>query len=161
MSKGFYAGSFDPLTNGHLNIIERASQLVDELVVAIMTHPTKKRFIPSEEMVTLIQQLVPSNVTVICAEQRLTVEVAKEQQATVLIRSLRHQEDMTYEQNLAQTNYELGGWETIFLYARPQYQHISSSLVRELYQYKADYQLYVPKIIEQVMEEKRGKYEKE
>ena len=161
MRRGFYAGSFDPVTKGHLNIIQRASQVVDELIVAIMTNPKKRRFMSAEVMQEKMQTLVPSNVKVICCLDELTIVASQRYKASLLIRSLRNSEDLIYEQSLAQVNRELGEIETIYFIAAPQYQHVSSSLVRELYHYHGDYKRYVPNIIFLEMEKQRKENEKE
>lgn len=155
MTRAFYAGSFDPMTYGHLDIITRASQLFDEVVVGVMYNPKKTGFFTWEERQALMEPHLPTNVTVNLYEQQLTVTAAKQSRADVLIRGLRTPMDMIEEQTMATLNYEQAKIETLFLMTRPQFQAISSSRVRELWQFGGDITSYVPANIVTAMEEKR------
>lgn len=158
--KALYPGSFDPMTNGHLDIIERTSQLFDEVVIAIMDNPNKKNwFTPKERMEMMLPHL-PHNVTIQIFPLQLTVDVAKKVEADVLIRGLRNSEDFLFEQNMAIINQEQTGIETLFLMSCPQYMAYSSSRIKELVYYHGQYQPYVkPNIYRALKEKEKQIYE--
>lgn len=133
MKIGLYAGTFDPPTKGHLDIIGRAAQLFPQLIVGIAENSEKKPFLPVKERVQLLKRAVKkwSNVQVI-AYQGLTWEFAKREGVEVLVRSFRPGEDVSMEFSLAAANRQLGELETLFLAADPEVSFVSSSLVREI-----------------------------
>ena len=136
MTLAIYPGSFDPFTKGHLDVAKRASQIFDEVIIALLTNPLKTPFIPLEERVILIQGALVAeklnNVTVDCFDG-LTVNYAKQKNAKVLIRGLRAVSDFEYEMQLAQMNQNLdNSIETVFLTTKPKYNFISSSVVKLL-----------------------------
>ena len=158
--RGIYPGSFDPITKGHLDIIERAAKLVDELVVAVLVNPNKSNglFTISDrlEMIEEVTRHIPN----IQIEHfyGLLVDYAKQKEASIIIRGIRSAKDLDMELNMAQINKHLSpGLETVFLMTAPEYGFMSSSAVRELVSFRGDYQAFVPsevvrKINEKIME---------
>ena len=135
-----YPGSFDPVTNGHLDVLERASRMFDKVVIAILNHPTKNPFLTIDERVKLIKEAVKDMPNVIVDSfSGLTVEYAHKIGANFLIRGLRAISDFEYEVQLCQTNQVLApDIDTVFLTTRPEHNFISSSIVKELSNYKTD-----------------------
>lgn len=129
-----YPGTFDPITNGHIDLIERASKLFDVLVVAVAKSSKKQPFFSLQQRCNMAEQVLSglSNVRVI-AFSSLLVDCAKEQQAEVILRGLRAVSDFEYEVQLAGMNKRLSpDIETMFISAAQQYAFVSSSLVREI-----------------------------
>ena len=146
MKKAIYPGSFDPLTLGHLDIIERSARIVDELVVGVLNNSAKNSLFSLDERVSMIKEMTDSmpNVTV-TSFNGLLVDYMREIDATIIVRGLRAVTDFEYELPLAQANYKLNGRaDTIFLATSPQYSYVSSSAVKELMRYNADISDFVP-----------------
>lgn len=143
---GFYAGSFDPFTNGHLHVIKRAAMLFDTLVVGIGTNPNKTKQYDANVMKTLIEQIIRreglTNVKVVIFNG-LGVDAAINYRCEVLVRGIRNGMDYEYEENLASVNEEATGVDTVYIRAG-QLGHVSSSMVRELIKYNKDVSKYVP-----------------
>lgn len=142
-----YPGSFDPITNGHLDVLERASRMFDSVVIAVLKHPEKKSFLSVEQRVNLIKESIKDmkNVSVDSFDG-LTVEYARKIGAKFLIRGLRTITDFEYEVQLCQTNQVIApDIDTVFLSTKPQHNFISSSIVRELSSHKTDISKFVPK----------------
>jgi pantetheine-phosphate adenylyltransferase len=145
--KAFYAGSFDPFTNGHLYIIKQAAAIFSEVIVAFGENPKKKRTFPVSKMTAATEAVLAreglSQVKVM-TYQGLTAQVAKNVGANCLIRGLRYNGmDYDYEENLAAINFKLSGLETIYFRAGAG-SLISSSIVLELWEYQADLSEYLP-----------------
>ncbi|MEI6520137.1 MAG: pantetheine-phosphate adenylyltransferase [bacterium] len=140
-----YTGSFDPVTNGHFDIISRASRMFDDVIVAIMVNPSKVPFLPIDDRCMLINSICSDlkNVNVVLFTG-LTVECAKLHNADTIIRGIRNDGDLTVEMNMARINSQLSGIETIFLPGSPEYAHISSSMVREIFKLGGDISSFVP-----------------
>lgn len=153
MTKGFYAGSFDPFTLGHFSVVQRSAQMFDEVVVGIGVNPEKRRRFDVEEMKDAMQQVMKhynlTNVSIIFFDN-LTVDAAKENGATFLIRGLRNGMDYEQEENLALVNEEISGYDTIFVRAG-KFGHISSSMVMELLKHGKDVSKYLPEEIFQLI----------
>jgi pantetheine-phosphate adenylyltransferase len=150
MKIGIYPGSFDPVTFGHIDIIERASKMFDKLYVLVSFNNAKNAFFTPEERVEIIKEVIKplKNVEVI-SSSKLTVEVAKELGATALIRGLRAVTDFEYELQMASTNRTLNGdIETIFLMTNTQYSYLSSHLVKEIFALNGNISHFVPKYVE-------------
>ena len=147
MRVGIYPGSFDPMTKGHLDLIERAATLVDHLIVAVLVNPNKKNgllSIPDRKAILEEATAHLSNVE-IDDFSGLLVDYAKLKKANIIIRGLRSTNDFDMEQNMAQINKQLSpSLETIFLMTAPQYAYISSSSVRELIHFKGEYEWMIP-----------------
>ncbi|MGT2715500.1 pantetheine-phosphate adenylyltransferase [Streptococcus respiraculi] len=147
---GLFTGSFDPLTNGHLDLIERASHMFDVLYVGIFVNPHKRGLLTSEVRKRLIEEAVADmpNVKVLVSQDELVVDVARKIGARYLVRGLRNGIDLEYELSFDFYNRALAPEiETIYLLAKPEYKFVSSSQVRELLQFGQDISLYVPKNI--------------
>ncbi|MBU7563298.1 pantetheine-phosphate adenylyltransferase [Pediococcus ethanolidurans] len=156
MKIAVFPGSFDPLTNGHLNIIKRASRLFDELVIAVAVNTSKSALFSSEEKVQLIDEAVKdlTNVRVITV-QGLTVDLFKELKATTLVRGLRDEEDYRYERQIAEMNHQLeNSVETVFLMARPQDTYVASSIIKEIAKMHGDISKFVPQNVVQPLTDK-------
>ncbi|AMV59808.1 Phosphopantetheine adenylyltransferase [Pediococcus damnosus] len=151
-----FPGSFDPLTNGHLDIIKRGSYLFDELVVAVGVNTTKTTLFSTEEKVHLIEEAVSplKNVRVVTT-QGLTVDLFKKLGATTLIRGLRDEADYRYERQIAEMNHQLDSQvETIFLMARPQDTYVASSIIKEIAKMGGDISQFVPKNVSEPLKAK-------
>ncbi len=152
--KAFYAGSFDPFTNGHLYVVRQAAALFEEVIVGVGVNRGKRRHFPPEVMVGAItrslEQAEIANARVIAYDQ-LTSQAAVSSGAGVLIRGLRNGVDYDFEENLAALNQKLGNLETIYFRAGAT-AHISSSMVMELAHYGADVTELVPPAVRAVME---------
>ena len=150
MKKGIYAGSFDPVTYGHIDVIERAARLVDELIVAVLGNSGKTPLFTVEEREDMLREVTKHipNVTV-QSFGGLTVDFARQQHAQVLIRGLRAIPDFEYELNMAQTNHIIAPEiETVFLMTSLKYSYLSSTTVKEVAWYDADIKTFVPPYVE-------------
>ena len=157
MTIAIYPGSFDPITNGHLDILKSGSEIFDKVIIAVSYNMNKKGFLTVEERVDLIKKCVNNlpNVEVDSFEG-LTVEYAKRKGADVLLRGLRTSFDFEYELQLSQTNNALNpDLKTIFLITKPEYNFISSSMVREILVNNGDISKFVPKAVEEYLITKR------
>lgn len=157
MKRGIYPGSYDPVTKGHMDVIERAAAIVDELIVAVLTNPHKNQGLFSvEERIDMLEESTAhlSNVKVEHFSG-LLVDYAKEKQATVIVRGLRAVTDFEYEMQMAQINKSLlADVETIFLATNAEYSFLSSSSVRELAMFKGNFYNLVPQYVAKKLEEK-------
>ncbi len=145
MKKAIFPGSFDPFTIGHYDIVKRGLQLFDEIIIGIGRNSTKKETFPIREREEAIRKIFADEPRVkVFIYDCLTVDFAKENDAGFILRGIRCVEDFEYERNMAEANKQLTGIETIILYTRPEYAHISSTLVRDLYSYGKDVSEYVP-----------------
>lgn len=154
--KAVYAGTFDPVTNGHLDIIERASRMYEHLYVTIFNNPTKKTMFTLEERLALLKSVTAkfSNVSVDASES-LSVEYAKEVGASVLVRGLRATMDFEYELQLAFSNQYLDdSVDMVFLMTRPNHSFISSSSVKEIASHQHSVDGLVPKVVEEALKKK-------
>lgn len=146
MKKAIYPGSFDPLTLGHLDIIERSARIVDELVVGVLNSSAKNSLFSLDERVSMIKEMTDSmpNVTV-TSFNGLLVDYMREIDATIIVRGLRAVTDFEYELQIAQTNHvENPEVETIFLTTSLQYSYLSSTIVKEFASYGGDLSKFVP-----------------
>lgn len=157
MTIAVYPGSFDPLTLGHLNIIERASKLFDQLIVTVGINISKNMLFTPEERVRLIKKSVSHlpNVTV-QSEAGLTVRFVKEAGASVIVRGIRDSRDLSYESGIASMNHYLdSSIESIFLVTDPKYAFISSSLLKEVLHFKGDVSDLVPPAVAEALNQKQ------
>ena len=145
MKKAIFPGSFDPFTIGHYDIVKRGLTLFDEIIIGIGRNSTKKETFPIREREEAIRKIFKDEPRVsVHIYDCLTVDFAREVGAQFILRGVRCVQDFEYERNMAEANKDLGGIETILLYTRPEYAHISSTLVRDLYSYNKDVSAYVP-----------------
>ncbi len=136
---GFYSGSFDPVTNGHTDVIARAARLVDTLVIGIGVHPGKTPLFSTEEKVAMLEaETAPISKSTGCGIEiatfaGLTVDAAREAGATVIFRGLRDGTDLDYEMQMAGMNGTMArAIDTVFLPASPDVRHITATLVRQI-----------------------------
>ena len=131
--RAIFPGSFDPITNGHIDVIERGVKLFDELIVAVGQSPVKKELFSLEERVEMIRNLVADMPRVtVQSYSCLTVEFAAKVKADVMLRGLRNLTDVQYEFQLAMTNRSVAGVETVFVMTSEQYGFVNSTMVREV-----------------------------
>ena len=161
MLRAIYPGSFDPVTNGHLDVIRRSSKMVDELIVGVLNNNAKMPLFSVEERVRMLKEVTKdlANVNVVPFDG-LLVEFARQQKARLVIRGLRAITDFEYELQMSQTNHKLNpDVETIFLTTSIEYSYLSSTTVKEIASYGGDITQFVPEAVvgklEQKMKEKR------
>jgi pantetheine-phosphate adenylyltransferase len=152
-------GSFDPVTLGHLDIIERASRHFDEVIVAVIRNPQKTQQLFSLEERQQMLKEVTSHIGNIRIEffKGLLVDFAKEHGANAIVKGLRAVSDFDYELQMAQMNHKLSGIDTFFLPTGPQYSFLSSSLVKDVARFGGDVSTMVPDHVNQRLLEKFGK----
>ncbi|MEO8329741.1 MAG: pantetheine-phosphate adenylyltransferase [Candidatus Nanopelagicales bacterium] len=141
-------GSFDPVTNGHLDIIERASRLADQVFVAVMVNQNKDGLFSIEDRIVLLSESVRhlSNVT-IEAFEGLLVDYCRDHDARAIVKGLRAVGDFDYELQMAQMNHRLAGVDTLFVATNPLYSFLSSSLIKEVVSYGGDVAGLVPESV--------------
>jgi len=139
-------GSYDPVTNGHVDVVTRAAALFDEVVVAVLYNPAKQGRFRVEERVSLIEESMAGlpNLRVEAFADRLLVDVCRDLGATAIVKGLRGGTDFAYELPMALMNKHLTGIETVFLPGDPRFEHVSSSLVKEVVKYGGDVAGLVP-----------------
>ena len=145
--RAIYPGTFDPVTYGHLDIIQRSAEMVDELIVGVLTNKGKSPLFTPEERVEMIKEAVKDipNVKVL-AFDGLLIEFTKKQKATIIIRGLRAVTDFEYELQMSQTNRVLNPEvDTIFLTTSLKWAYLSSSTVKEVAAFGGDISKFVPK----------------
>ena len=156
MSKAIYPGTFDPLTLGHLNILEKACQIFDEVILAVADYTGKETLFTLEERYELCQKAtehIPN--VVVSTFQGLFVEYAKSQNCRIMIRGMRAVSDFEYELSLAITNKKLNPEiETIFLVPSLKYMYLSSSMIRQLAALNGPLEDYVPACVADAMQKK-------
>lgn len=140
-----FPGTFDPLTIGHLSLIKRGLNLVDEIIIAIGVNQNKNTFFSLEQRMEMISNFFESDPRVSVKNyEGLTVDFAKETGAQFILRGIRSVNDFEYEKNIADVNRKISGIETFILFTEPEHTHISSSIVRELLYYGKDVAGFVP-----------------
>jgi pantetheine-phosphate adenylyltransferase len=144
-------GSFDPVTNGHLDIISRAATFCDEVIVAVAHNPAKKTLFTVDERVEMLRQVTKTQDNVRVARfEGLTVDFCRANNVSAIVKGLRAVSDFDYEMQMAQMNYSQAGVETLFMTTNPLYAFLSSSLVKEFATYGGDVSGLVP---EQVIDQ--------
>ncbi len=151
-------GTFDPVTNGHLDIIERAGRHFDTVVVAVLDNPAKEPMFSVEERVSMLKEATAAfrNVEV-SSFSGLLVEFAKERRAPVIVKGLRAVTDFEYEIQMAQMNRRLAGVETFFMTTAPNWSYLSSSLVKEVARHGGDVSGLVPAVVGERLVDKLGR----
>jgi pantetheine-phosphate adenylyltransferase len=143
-----FPGTFDPFTIGHLSLVNRGLQLVDEIIIAIGVNQNKKTFFTMEQRIEAISKLFEQNPKVsVQSYDCTTVDFAKEVGAQFILRGIRSVNDFEYEKNIADVNRKISGIETFVLFTEPEYTHISSSIVRELLSFGKDVSAFVPQAV--------------
>ncbi|MFI2711805.1 pantetheine-phosphate adenylyltransferase [Micromonospora sp. NPDC018662] len=148
MRRAVCPGSFDPVTNGHLDIVGRASRLFDEVIVGVLVNQSKQGLFTVEERITMLREVTASYDNVRVESFRgLLVDFCRDQQASVLIKGLRAVSDFDYELQMAQMNIGLAGVETLFMPTNPLYSFLSSSLVKDVAKWGGDISAHVPDLV--------------
>jgi pantetheine-phosphate adenylyltransferase len=160
MRRAIYPGSFDPVTNGHLDIIERGCKLFDEIIIAILVNPDKKPFFSIEERRGMLEEVLKTIEHTKCSLrvdhfEGLLVHYAMAQQANAIVRGIRAISDYEYELQMALMNRRLQpGIETVFMMPAETYSYVSSRLVKEVFQLGGELGGLVPPLVEARMKEK-------
>jgi pantetheine-phosphate adenylyltransferase len=155
MATAVCPGSFDPVTNGHLDVFERASMLFDHVTVAVLINKTKASlFTVDERMEMLSQQLAPFPNVSVDAFHGLLVDYCRDNGIAAIVKGLRAVSDFDYELQMAQMNHRLSGVETLFVSTNPVYGYLSSSLVKEVATYGGDITGLVPDTVRERLEDR-------
>jgi pantetheine-phosphate adenylyltransferase len=151
-------GSYDPVTNGHIDVVTRAATLFDEVVVAVLYNPAKQGAFSVEERVSLLEHslVAVGNLRVEAFADRLLVDVCRDVGATAIVKGLRGGTDFAYELPMALMNKHLTGIETVFLPGDPRFEHVSSSLVKEVAKYGGDVTGLVPDAVLDALKQQFG-----
>lgn len=149
-------GSYDPVTNGHFDVIRRAARLYDEVVVAILYNPNKQGLFSPQERIALIEDQVGDlpNVRAVAFHGLLLVDVCRELGIEAIVKGLRGESDYSYELPMAVMNRHLTGVETLFLPGDPRYTQVSSSLIKEVARFGGDVTGLVPEPVRQLLTER-------
>jgi pantetheine-phosphate adenylyltransferase len=138
-------GSFDPITLGHIDVIERASAVFDEVVIAVLINSSKSGLFSIEERIALIEESVKKYPNVrVDSWSGLLVDYCTQHEISAIVKGLRAVSDFDYELQMSQMNFQLKGVETFFMATKPDYSFLSSSLVKEIAKYGGDVSSWVP-----------------
>jgi pantetheine-phosphate adenylyltransferase len=141
-------GSFDPVTNGHLDIVGRASRLYDEVVVAVLVNQSKSGLFSHEERIEMLRSVTGDLPNVrIASFEGLLVDFCRTENVSVVVKGLRAVTDFDYELKMAQMNYGLSGLETLFMPTNPLYSFLSSSLIKDVAKWGGDVTAHVPALV--------------
>lgn len=141
-------GSFDPVTNGHLDIISRSAGIFDEVIVAVLVNQSKRGLFSIEDRMAMLAEVTKSYENVrLETFQGLLVDFCREQQAMVVVKGLRAVSDFDYELQMAQMNIGLAGVETLFMPTNPVHSFLSSSLVKDVAKWGGDVSAHVPDVV--------------
>lgn len=145
-----FPGSFDPFTKGHEDIINRSIALFDKIIIAVGVNPSKKRFFEVDFMIEKIANVYKNEPNIeVSSYEGLTAEFARQNEAKYIIRGLRNATDLEYENAISLANKYLNNeLETIFLLTQPNFSHISSTIVREIYRHRGDVTPFLPYLID-------------
>lgn len=145
MKKAVFPGSFDPITLGHCEIIERGLEIFDQIILAIGINADKKYMFELSERKKFLEETFKNHPRIIVKTYRgLTVDFCKAEQAGFILRGLRNTIDLEFERSIAETNFKMAQIETVFLLASGDKAHISSTIVRDVMRNKGDYKFLVP-----------------
>ncbi|MFI0419350.1 pantetheine-phosphate adenylyltransferase [Spongiactinospora gelatinilytica] len=148
-------GSFDPVTNGHLDIIGRASRLYDEVVVAVLINMEKKSLFTVEERIEMLQAVTKEYGNVrVDKFHGLLVDYCKQNEIAAIVKGLRAISDFDYELQMAQLNYRMSGVETLFMSTNPEFSFLSSSRIKEITRYGGDVSGLVPDLVHRLLVER-------
>ncbi|MCE9584024.1 MAG: pantetheine-phosphate adenylyltransferase [Planctomycetes bacterium] len=157
MKKAVYPGSFDPITNGHVNIIERAAKLFDRLIVAVADNTSKSMTFTAEERIALIRKSIRAKNVDVRRAPGLTVDFVRKAGARVIVRGIRSGQDFELELAIAWNNRRLApGLETLFLLADDSVAHIKSSIVKEIARNGGNVRSLVPAVVNASLKERLG-----
>jgi len=145
MRRAVYPGSYDPVTNGHIDIVERATGLFDEVIVAVLVNKTKKGMFTVDERIDMLREVTGHLPTVrVDSWHGLLVDYCRQHDVNAIVKGLRAVSDFEYEMEMAQMNYRLAEIETLFMTANPLWSFLRSSLVKEIAKYGGDVSSLVP-----------------
>ena len=149
-------GSFDPPTNGHIDVISRCAKVFDEVLVGVIVNPSKKSLLSTETRELMLNEILSetTNITIKTFEG-LLVDFAKDNDVKAIVKGLRAMTDFDYEFQMAQMNSNLADFETIFIPASPEYGYVSSSMVKEIDSYGGDISKLVPQNVLKRMKDDR------
>lgn len=151
-----YPGSFDPLTNGHVNIIERAAKCFDEVIIGVAKNSSKDSILDPNERVIIIKKIFKNNKKIIVDEfEGLLAQYVNKRKVYTILRGMRTVQDFEYELQMATSNNKLNSkLETIFMVADGNHSHISSSLIKDIIRLGGDASKFIPKIVEKELKKK-------
>jgi pantetheine-phosphate adenylyltransferase len=148
MRRAVCPGSFDPVTNGHLDIIDRCTRLFDEVIVAVLINESKVSLFTVDERMEMLHEVAKPYANVRIASFRgLLVDFCRAQDAPVVVKGIRAVSDFDYELQMAQMNIGLAGVETLFMPTNPRYSYLASSLVKEIAKWGGDVTPHVPEVV--------------
>lgn len=148
MKIAVFPGTFDPITLGHLDIVERALPLFDKIIIAVGVNADKKTMFTLEQRLDFINSTFKKHTTIkVKSYSGLTAEFCKEENSGFILRGLRNTTDLNFEQPIAQTNFTMSEVETVFLVCKPEVSHISSTIVRDIMRNEGDYTPFVPQSV--------------
>lgn len=162
MRRAIFPGSFDPLTNGHLDIIKRSAPLFDEMIVAVLNNPDKLPMFTVEERCGMIREVLPDVDTNDCSMlvesfSGLTADFSRKRRATAIVRGIRAVSDYEYELRMALMNRRLEPEiETVFLMAGEEYSYVSSTLMKQVFELGGRVEGLIPELVEARMREKKN-----
>ncbi len=143
-----FPGSFDPITNGHLDVIQRGNKLFDKLIIAVGQNPDKEEFFTPDERVKMIRELTSDMPRVVVESYScLTVKFAEQMKADVMLRGMRNLTDVSYEFQLAMTNRTVAGIETVFVMTSEEFGYVNSTMVRQLALLGGDVSKLIPESV--------------
>ncbi|SHG07161.1 pantetheine-phosphate adenylyltransferase [Streptoalloteichus hindustanus] len=155
MRRAVYPGSYDPVTNGHLDIVERAARLFDEVVVAVMINKSKSTLFTVEERMDMLREVTAHLPNVrVDSWHGLLVDYCRQRQINAIVKGLRAVSDFDYELQMAQMNQRLSGVETLFMAANPLYSFLASSLAKEVAQFGGDVSGLLPPLVEKRVQQR-------
>lgn len=143
--RALFPGTFDPVTRGHVDVAQRAARVFDELVVGVATNADKRPLLGAEERIELLRATLPGLRVVPVAG--LVVDACRDLDLGTIVRGVRSAVDVEYELQMARTNAELAGVETVFVGASPRYAHVTSTLVRQIARLGGDVAAFVPEVV--------------
>ncbi|WP_144120514.1 pantetheine-phosphate adenylyltransferase [Catellatospora sichuanensis] len=155
MRRAVCPGSFDPVTRGHLDIIDRSSRLFDEVIVAVLVNQSKQGLFSVQERIEILREVTKNLPNVrIESFQGLLVDYCRDNDAQVVVKGIRAVSDFDYELQMAQMNIGLSGVETLFMPTNPLYSFVASSLVKEIAKWGGEVSSFVPELVERRLLEK-------
>jgi pantetheine-phosphate adenylyltransferase len=148
-------GSFDPPTHGHIDVIQRAATIFDQVTVAVVRNPSKSALFTTEERVVLLEEVLADTPGVeVASFEGLLVQFARDRGADVIVKGLRAMSDFDYELQMAQMNFRLEEFDTVFIATNPEYGYLSSSLVREVARLGGSIEDLVPPVVAKALAER-------
>lgn len=157
MSVAIFPGSFDPVTNGHVDVIKQAAAIFDKVYVVVMVNTAKKYLFKDNERQKLCQAAVKNlpNVEVLLKPDQLTVNVARDLHANVIVRGVRNTTDFLFEQQIAEMNRKMANdISTVLLFTKPENSYVASSIIKEIAQFNGDFNSFLPNEAAEALKEK-------